>query len=112
MNAADQPEDCDFYLPAVLARGDVIVAVGTGGAAPSLAAELKGRLGEALPAEVGEFAEALAEIRTRLRRKIDGEDRRGLIMRELAGVRGLEAFARGGPDALQEMLAKLLAGQD
>ena len=66
-NAADQPENCDFFMPAVSAEGDVVVAVGTGGAAPGLSRWLVGRLAEGLPDRIGEFAAALAKARAMLR---------------------------------------------
>jgi len=112
VNAADQPEDCDFYLPAVVADGDVLVAVGTGGACPALAAELKHRLADALPDRVGEFAAALAEARRQIQNELDDDKQRGRIMRELAGAEGLQAFAEGGRYAIQQMLARLLAGTE
>ncbi|MFW6133886.1 MAG: precorrin-2 dehydrogenase/sirohydrochlorin ferrochelatase family protein, partial [Planctomycetota bacterium] len=66
VNVADTPELCDFYLPAVARDGDVVVAVGTGGAAPALARRLRDRLAEALPGDVGAFAADLAELREAL----------------------------------------------
>src|SRR5215472_16507592 len=37
VNAADDPAHCDFILPSVLRRGELAVAVSTGGSSPALA---------------------------------------------------------------------------
>lgn len=58
VNAADDPENCTFTLPAVLRRGPVTVAVATGGHSPALAGWLRDRLA----AEVGPEFEVLAEL--------------------------------------------------
>ena len=36
LNCADDPAHCDFILPAVFRRGEVTVAVSTGGASPTM----------------------------------------------------------------------------
>ena len=44
VNNATAPELCDFFLPAALRDGDLLVTVSTGGASPALARTLKKRL--------------------------------------------------------------------
>ncbi len=47
-NIADSVEECDFIVPARVNRGDVQIAISTGGKSPRLAAETRKRLEEAL----------------------------------------------------------------
>jgi len=105
-NAVDQPDECDFFVPAVAGDGDVIVAVGTGGSAPALARKLKDRLARHLPERVGEFAAALAEARRSIRADVADVDRRARVLRKLAGDDGYDAFIRGGIDALMRLTEK------
>ena len=62
-NAADQPVDCEFILPAITRRGRVTVAVSTDGASPALARELRNVIDEFLTDGIGELAETLAAER-------------------------------------------------
>ncbi|MBS0478187.1 MAG: siroheme synthase [Proteobacteria bacterium] len=57
VNAVDRSDLCDFTLPAIVDRSPVIVAVGTGGVSAGLAAALRQRLEEVLPANLGAVAE-------------------------------------------------------
>ena len=47
-NIADSAEECDFIVPARVQRGDVQIAVSTGGESPRLSAELRRKLEEVL----------------------------------------------------------------
>ena len=62
-NAADQPVDCEFILPAVARRGRVTIAVSTDGASPALARELRNVLDELLTDDIAALAEELAAER-------------------------------------------------
>lgn len=59
-NAADQPVDCDFILPAIARTGRVSAAISTDGASPFLAQRVRDVVAELLSAEVGELADELA----------------------------------------------------
>jgi precorrin-2 dehydrogenase/sirohydrochlorin ferrochelatase len=70
VNAADDPARCDFILPSVLRRGQLTVAVGTGGASPALARlvreELEGWLGD----DYAALVEVAADVRGELARRL------------------------------------------
>ena len=108
VNAADQPEDCDFFVPAVATSGDIVVAVGTGGASPALAGLIRDKAAEALGTDIGEFAAALADIRILLQRTVDSLARRGAILKRLASAETLDAFRSGGRQALDTMTRRLI----
>jgi siroheme synthase-like protein len=108
VNAADQPEDCDFFVPSTACRGQVVLAVGTGGDSPALAARLRERLEADLPEKIGEFAALLGQIRRELRCAIDDERRRGEIMKTLSQDDVCLNFARDGEQAVRLRLKQLL----
>jgi precorrin-2 dehydrogenase / sirohydrochlorin ferrochelatase len=51
VNAADDPEHCDFFLPSVLRRGPLLVAVATGGGSPALARAVREEIERLLPGD-------------------------------------------------------------
>jgi len=71
INAADDPAHCDFILPAVLRRGEITVAVSTGGASPALARAVRDELGGYLDRD--DYA-ALARVVTDVRRILRGQE--------------------------------------
>ncbi len=66
VNAADDPENCDFILPSVLRRGDLTVAVGTGGASPALSKAIR----EDLEGYITEDYTLLTRITGEVRREL------------------------------------------
>ena len=69
VNAADDPERCDFLLPALLRRGRLTVAVSTGGASPALARSVRDELERLVPESYGALLEIVASVRARGRRR-------------------------------------------
>jgi len=108
VNAADQPEDCDFFVPAVVSQGPVQIAIGTGGSSPALAGSLKQTIASALPEGVGAYAQALADLRDRLQATVADTRLRCSVLRRLVEQDGYETFRAGGAAALNEVAARLL----
>lgn len=67
VNAADQPADCSFILPAIARNGPLSIAVSTGGASPALARRLRDHAAALLTDEVVALAADLATRRRQLR---------------------------------------------
>ena len=94
VNAVDRPAACDFTLPAIVERGPVIVAIGTGGVSAGLAAALRQRLETLLPAGLGTLAEGLYAARSALRARFpDGAERRRAIGAALSPGGALDPLA-------------------
>lgn len=68
VNSADDPANCTFTLPAVVRRGSVVAAVGTGGASPALASHLRDRIAaEVVDERVERAAAELSRQRAAIR---------------------------------------------
>jgi siroheme synthase-like protein len=69
VNAADDPANCDFILPAVVRQGSIVLAASTGGSSPALARRLREELTDYLSEDFAALSDLLGEVRTELRRK-------------------------------------------
>jgi len=69
VNAADDPAHCDFILPSVLRRGDLTVAVSSGGGSPALARTIREELEIHLSQEYEQLAQLAAEARVELHKR-------------------------------------------
>jgi precorrin-2 dehydrogenase/sirohydrochlorin ferrochelatase len=76
VNAADDPANCTFTLPAVLRRGKVTVGVATGGSSPALAGWLRDRIATT---EVGPEYEVLADLLAEARAREPHRDWRNIL---------------------------------
>jgi precorrin-2 dehydrogenase / sirohydrochlorin ferrochelatase len=63
LNVADQPEFCSFIVPAIVARGDLTIAVSTGGASPALARKIRHDLERSYGLEYELTLRVLARVR-------------------------------------------------
>lgn len=73
-NAADQPVDCEFILPAIARAGRVTGAISTDGASPALAKYLRDRLAELLDDRVADIADTLAAERAAIQARGDSTE--------------------------------------
>jgi len=110
VNVVDRPQLCDFVTPAVIDRGEVVAAVGTGGTAPILASLLRGDIEARVPEGAGRVAALLGRMQAEVRAAFpDLAQRRAFLRRALDGPAAEAALA--GDDARAEaLLREAIAG--
>jgi siroheme synthase-like protein len=87
LNVIDVPGACDFFAGALVERGALQIAIGTGGKSPAVAVQLRERIAGEIGAEFGTLVEILGEVRRRLAGRADRNDvLRRLARSELAGL--------------------------
>ena len=109
VNAADDPARCTFILPALVRRGDLTVAVATGGSSPALTRAIREELEAYLTDDYATLAAIAAEARKEVRasgRPVTAEAWRRALGPE---VRRL-IVERGREDAKHRLLEFLEAG--
>jgi precorrin-2 dehydrogenase/sirohydrochlorin ferrochelatase len=63
VNAVDDPAECSFILPALVRRGDLVLAISTGGQSPILARRIKEQLEAHFGPEYAELTAMLGRLR-------------------------------------------------
>ena len=91
-NVVDVPEQCDFYYPAVVQRGDLQIAISTSGQSPSLAQRIRQQLERQFGPGYADWVAALGETRRKvLASNLDPERKRDLLQ-SLASAEAFEAL--------------------
>jgi uroporphyrin-III C-methyltransferase / precorrin-2 dehydrogenase / sirohydrochlorin ferrochelatase len=70
VNVMDDLKHSTFIFPAIVDRGDVVVAVGTGGASPVVARRVRERIEAVLPARIGDLATFIGQWRKQIHNRI------------------------------------------
>src|SRR5437879_2214582 len=70
VNVMDDLAHSTFIFPAIVDRGDVVVAVGTGGASPVVARRVRERIEAVLPARIGDLASFIGGFRKSIHARI------------------------------------------
>ena len=68
-NIADRPEVCNFILPSIVHRDDLVITISTSGKSPALAKKLRKTLEEQFGEEYGELLKLMGAIRKKLLRQ-------------------------------------------
>ena len=79
VNAADDREECDFFLPGIIKRGDLVVSVSTTGKSPAYSRYLREQIEDMLPDNIEAILDILGDLRKKLPSKVDSQQERSRI---------------------------------
>ena len=112
VNVMDDLTHSTFIFPAIVDRGDVVVAVGTGGSSPVVARRVREKIESILPARIGDLAAFIGRWRKPMQARLpEMSDRRTFWERIVDGpigalvLSGREREAEGALDAIEDPIA-------
>jgi uroporphyrin-III C-methyltransferase/precorrin-2 dehydrogenase/sirohydrochlorin ferrochelatase len=108
VNVADDPELCDFIMPAVVDRSPLLIAIASSGTAPLLTRMLKARFETTVPAAYGRVAEFAGRYRERVKDAIPDATRRRRFWETMIDGPIAEELYSGQEELAARQMDKLL----
>lgn len=107
VNAVDRPALSDFATPSIVDRGDVVVAISTGGAAPVLGRRLRARIEALLPSRLSALAAFAGSFRDAVAERLAPAGRRAFWERVFDGPVAAAVLAGDEAGARRDFIAAL-----
>ena len=79
VNAADDRDECDFFLPGIIKRGDLVVSVSTSGKSPAYSKHLREQIEDIIPENIEKMLDIMGELRKSLPSKVESQKERSLV---------------------------------
>ncbi|MBU4435682.1 MAG: siroheme synthase [Alphaproteobacteria bacterium] len=109
VNVVDKPALCDFNTPAVIDRGEVVAAVGTGGSAPVLATMLRNDIESQVPEGAGRVAAMLRRFQDEVRKTLPALHERRAFLRDAVAGEAAQAAMAGDMEMAGRLFREALA---
>ncbi len=109
VNAVDQPDECDFFTPALVNRAPVAVAIGTEGAGPVLAQMIRGQIDQLLSPSLGRLATLAASYRDAVEAMVPRGVTRRVFWRRFFQGQVADAVSAGDEDLARRKATELLS---
>ena len=107
-NVVDVPELCDFYVPAVVKRGNLQIAIGTDGSSPAYAGHIRKKLEKVFTERHGQFVAELEALRKRVIEELPTPADRKALFGELVDDESFKYFDEKGPEAWRDRAEKII----
>ncbi|MHC4721606.1 MAG: precorrin-2 dehydrogenase/sirohydrochlorin ferrochelatase family protein [Planctomycetota bacterium] len=108
-NVVDQPDLCDFFVPAVVKRGPLQIAISTDGNCPAYAGHVRKKLEGQFTEDHGRFVVELEAIRKHIIEEVADSAERKTILGRLAGDKSFDYFLANGPAEWQSYAQQIIA---
>lgn len=110
-NVVDVPELCNFIVPSTVRRGDLTVAISTGGSSPALAKKIRREIETLIGPEYKAFLRLLRDIRPIIQRDIPSKDRRMRAYGEVIESETLSLVRAGRIKDARQKVREILKNQ-
>jgi precorrin-2 dehydrogenase / sirohydrochlorin ferrochelatase len=107
-NVIDDPSHCDFFVPAVVKRGGLQIAIGTEGLCPAYAGHLRKKLEHLFTEKHGEFLAELEILRKHIIENVADLSDRKTLLGKLVDDESFEYFVQNGPQLWQKRAAGIM----
>ncbi len=111
-NVVDQPELCDFFVPAVVKRGDLQIAIGTEGYCPAYAGHLRKKLEGTFSDKHGQFLAELETLRKRIIKDVPDPADRKALLGKLVDDKSFKYFIENGTTKWHAFADRLISGEN
>ena len=96
LNVVDLPMLCDFITPAIVQRGDLIIAISTGGKGPGFAKLVRQQLENFVGPEYAEALEVVGVKRSALKQSCSNAEERQRVLNEFMESAALDLVRKEG----------------
>ncbi len=111
VNVVDRPELCDFIVPALMERGDLVIATSTSGKSPALARRIRQELEAHFGPEYSQALELLGRLRDHLARRSLSTSERRRILSSLVDSPLLDHLQHGESGQVDRLLAETVGDE-
>ena len=107
-NIADRPAACNFILPSIVHRGDLVITISTSGKSPALAKKLRKTLEHQFGEEYDDLLKLMGAIREKLLRQAHEPEAHKHLFNQLIDNGLLEMIREGRKDDIKRLLGNTL----
>jgi precorrin-2 dehydrogenase/sirohydrochlorin ferrochelatase len=107
-NIADRPEKCNFILPSIVRRDDLVITISTSGRSPALAKKLRKTLERRFGPEYGAFLKLMGAIRSKLLSQAHEPEAHKPLFEQLIDSNLIALIQEGKTADINALLAKIL----
>lgn len=107
-NIADRPEVCNFILPSIVRRGDLVITISTSGKSPALAKHLRQQLETQFGPEYADFLILMGAIRKKLLGQAHEPEVHKELFHKLIGSGLIQLMQAGKTEEINSLLYKIL----
>ena len=110
-NVVDVPELCDFYVPAVVKRGHLQIAISTEGDSPAFSGHIRKKLEKVFTEKHGHFLTQLEALRKPIIEKIQNSADRKAIFGKLVDDNSFDYFEKNGTEKWRLYAQEIITAQ-